>query len=111
MLVAVFGAAAEPSVPSFAPFAQYGVVGTVAALGLWFMWQAYKRERDRGDRLEKRLEEALVEVAAVSRETAPAVQRSTTEAERSNQLLADLKELPALLVELRGVLNTRRAQR
>jgi membrane protein implicated in regulation of membrane protease activity len=48
-------AAASPSDPT-GIFLQYGVVGAIAVVLALFAWRAYKRESDRGDRLEQQLQ-------------------------------------------------------
>lgn len=53
----------------------YGAIGAIAILLIGFAWTAWKRERDRGDRLEKQLQvdhdklvDTIVEVLVQTRD-------------------------------------------
>jgi hypothetical protein len=69
-----------PSDPA-STFAQYGVLGVAVLALAVFARQAYNRERDRADRLEKELKESrdreLAMQVKVSEEFAPLVVRAT----------------------------------
>lgn len=71
-----------------ADLGQYGVAGTIAAIALWFFWQAYKRERDRADRLEKEKDELNTSIREVF---VPSMETSKAALLESNQLLAEFK--------------------
>lgn len=79
--------AAEPGV-DLGPLAQYGVLGVFAALLIVFALKTWKRETDRGDRLEtenQRLNN-LIQAQII-----PALTTAVTVMQESQELLRDMQ--------------------
>lgn len=86
-------------------FAQYGVLGVAVVALAAFARQAYNREKDRADRAEAKLELLLENV---QREYTPTVVRANDL--MTNQvvpLLAELKELPKVIEDMKQELRRR----
>lgn len=88
-MLGMLGAALDsaPSSGVADSFLQYGVLGAVALVLGWFAWSTIKRERDRADALEARLQ-ALHE--SVQTQVVPTVTRASEALARVAELLPDL---------------------
>lgn len=62
MLTVLHAAAPTPADPT-SVFLQYGVVGALCVILGLFAWSAYRRERDRADRLEGQLQQINDKIA------------------------------------------------
>lgn len=86
MAVAVLALTTPPSDPT-SVLLQYGVVGAVAVVLTAFAWVAYRRERDRADRLEQQLQLVNDKITDRFAEVLGVVRNTLSE---TNDILRDL---------------------